>query len=156
MILATLSLSNEDGILVSYESLPPLSSSTKQLSNFFPGLVVDDKSSLSSSCSVTMNPSQPQRAKKVFFSEDVVYKTCRRRGKTHVGIIVRGSESESESEAEEDSTSASSSRQKSVQPGQTKVAWYPSGFAEVIEESKVNSQESFLSFRPYTFLFLFS
>lgn len=103
-----------------------------------------------------MNPLQSQRVKKMFFSEDVVYKTCRRRGKTHVGIIVRGSESDSESEAEEDSTSASSSRQKSVQAGQTKVAWYPSGFSEVVEEKKVNNWESFLSFRPHTFSFISS
>lgn len=69
-----------------------------------------------------------------FFSEDLIYKSGRD-GKSQVGLVIGSCDSDSD---EEESDSSSHNGRCKIAAGQAKVAWYPTGKTQVIDENKVS------------------
>ena len=68
-----------------------------------------------------------------FFSEDLIYKSARD-GKSQVGLVIGSCDSDSDDEQSESSSTAGRCK---IAAGQAKVAWYPTGKTQVIDENKV-------------------
>lgn len=71
-----------------------------------------------------------------YFSEDLVYKATRD-GKRQVGLVVGGCDSDSDDD-ENDSSNGSGGGYK-IPAGMTKVAWYPTGTTQLVDEDKVST-----------------
>jgi hypothetical protein len=77
--------------------------------------------------------SSKQQAK--FFSEDLIYRSGRD-GKGQVGLVISGFDSDSE---DDDSDAGNHNDRCKVTAGHAKVAWYPTGKTQIIDENNVSA-----------------